>query len=371
MDAVRSRTISPSERRKLHRLKRQRSNHVNASHARIILLSSGHVANREIAHCVGCSPQWVRQIIHRFNEGGVGAIEWYPYWQNRNRPRKYFAEVVEQIAEVALSSAKALIGMTQWSISKLRDYLVNQKMVPSISLSWLRILLLRHGIRWRRTKTWKVSTDPHFWQKYRRIRRLYGRRPEGGRRICIDEFGPLNLQPRRGHCLAKKGTKDVERQRATYHRLKGVRHFLAAYDLETGRLYGQFTSRKTAKEWLTFLKFLRRRYPGTQTLHIVLDNYGTHIAVDVLQWARSHNIKFYWIPTNASWLNRIECQFTALKKFALDNSDYRTHEELEEAIKSYLAWRNRDRSIAIEAWRSHILQKCGHKNDPLSTATAA
>lgn len=371
MDTVRVRTISPSERRKLHRLKRQRSNHVNASHARIILLSSGRIGNRELARLVGYTPQWVRQIIHRFNESGIGAIEWYPYWQVRNSPRKYFAEVVEQIAEVALSSAKALIGMTQWSLSKLREYLVSQKIVPSISLNWLHTLLVRYGIRWRRTKSWKVSTDPQFWHKYRRIRRLYRQRPEGGRRICVDEFGPLNLQPRHGHCLAKKGAKHVERQRATYHRLKGVRHFLAAYDLETGRLFGQFTWRKTAKEWLAFLKFLRHRYPHTQTLHIVLDNYGTHIAADVLKWAKSHNIKFYWVPTNASWLNRIECQFTALKKFALDNSDYRTHEELEEAINSYLAWRNGRRSIAIESWRSHIRKTRGKKHTSPSKAMAA
>jgi transposase len=359
MDAVKTRTITSSERRKLHRMKRQRSNHVNSSHARVILLSSGHVANREIARFVGYTPQWVRQIIHRFNDGGVGAIEWYPCWQVRDTPRKYLAEVVEHIAKVALSSAKALIGMTQWSLSKLREYLVSQKIVAWISLSWLRALLLRHGIRWRRTKTWKVSTDPQFRQKYRRIRRLYRHRPKGGRRICVDEFGPLNLQPRRGQCLAKKGTKHVERQRATYHRLKGVRHFLAAYDLETGHLFGEFVSSKKAKEWLTFLKHLRRRYPSHEALHIVLDNYGTHIAVDTLKWAKSHNIKFYWLPTNASWLNRIECQFTALKKFALENSDFRTHEETEEAIKSYLDWRNGKRPIAMESWKSHIRKMRG------------
>ena len=371
MDTVRTRTITSSERRKLHRMKRQRSNPVNASHARVILFSSGRIANREIARLVGYTPQWVRRIIHRFNDGGVGAIEWYPYWQVRDTPRKYFAEVVKHIAKVALSSAKALIGMTQWSLSKLREYLVSQKIVSSISLHWLRELLLRQGIRWRRTKTWKVSTDPKFRQKYRRIRGLYRHRPKGGRRICVDEFGPLNLQPRRGQCLAKKGTKHVERQRATYHRLDGVRHFLAAYDLETDHLFGEFTSRKTAKEWLTFLKHLRRRYPSTQTLHIVLDNYGTHIAAETLKWAKSHKIKFYWVPTNASWLNRIECQFTALKKFALENSDYRTHEQIEESINDYLDWRNGKRPIAKESWRSHTRKMRGHTEIISMTETAA
>jgi transposase len=370
MDKVRVRTVSPSERRKLHRLKRQLTNQVNCSRARIILLSSGGVANREIAQQVDRSAQWVRQIIHRFNHGGLAAIEWYSYWQVRDTPRKFFADLVEQIAEVALSSPKALIGMNQWSLSKLREYLVSQKIVASISLEWLRTLLLRYGIRWRHTKTWKESKDPEFQSKYRRIRRLYGRRPSGGRRICVDEFGPLNLQPRGGKCLAKKGKKRVERHRATYNRNGGVRHFLAAYDMETGRLFGQFTKRKTWVEFLTFLKWLRRRYRRNETLHIVLDNYGPHLKEEVQAWAKTHNVKFYFTPTNASWLNRIESQFTALRKFALDNSDFRSHEEQQEAIESYLDWRNGRREIAIESWRSHIQERCQQEGITESLATA-
>jgi transposase len=361
MDKVHVRTIAPPERRKLHRLKRQRNNHVNVCHARVILLSSGRVANREIAQRVDRTPQWVRQIIHRFNAHGLAGIEWYPFWQTRGTPRKFLADTVEQIGEVALSSPQALIDMTQWSLSKLRDYLVSQNIITSISLDWLRTLLLRFGICWRHTKTWKESTDPQFWPKYRGIRRLYGRRPPGGRRICVDEFGPLNLQPRQGKCWAKKGRKSVERHRATYHRKQGVRHFLAAYDLENGHLMGQFTRHKTWVEFLAFLKWLRRRYRSGETLHIVLDNYGPHLKTEVRQWAKRHEVKFYFTPSNASWLNRIECQFTALKKFALENSDYRSHEELQAAIESYLAWRNGRRAIAVESWRAHIRNRCRSK----------
>ncbi len=363
MDRVRVRTVAPPERRKLHRLKRQATNQVNSSHARIVLFSSGGVANREIARLVDRTPQWVRQIIHRFNWGGVEAIEWYPYWHVDNTPHKFFADVVEQIAEVALSSAKSLIGMTQWSLSKLREYLVSQKIVAQISLDWLHTLLVRYRIRWRRTKTWKDSHDPEFRPKYRRIRRLYEHRPAGGRRICVDEFGPLNLQPRHGFCLAMKGRKHADRLRATDSRKGGVRHFLAAYDLETGRVFGQFYAQKTWREWLTFLKWLRRRYRSGETLHVVLDNFGTHLKEEVLRWVKTHHVKLYFVPTNASWLNRIESQFTALRKFALNNSDYHGHEEQQQAIESYLAWRNGRREIAIEPWRSHIREKCQHKQN--------
>jgi transposase len=353
MDKVRVRTVAPPERERLHRMKRQLSNQVNHRHARIILLSSGRVCNREIAERVGCTPQWVRVMIHRFNEGGLEAIEWYPYYQTPHGPRKFMAEIVEEIADVALSPPAKLIGMTQWSLAKLRDYLVEQQIVGHISLSWLRELLRRCSVRWRRTKTWKESTDPEFKAKYRRIRRLYKKRPQGGRRICVDEFGPLNLLPRHGQCLAGR-SKHVGRLRATYSRHGGVRHFLAAYDLESGVMFGLFTTAKTWVEFLGFLKWLRRRYRHGETLHVVLDNYGTHTKHEVLKWARAHNIRFYLTPTNASWLNRIECHFTALKKFALENSDYRTHGELRNAIARYLRWKNGDRQISIRDWtRSH------------------
>lgn len=351
MNPVRVRVVAPPERKKLHRLKRQLSNQVNSSHARIILLSAGGESNSRIAELVDRTPQWVRIIIHRFNRGGLAAIEWYPAWQTRGTPRKFLADLIEQVAEVALSSPQALIGMTQWSLSKLREYLVSQHILPWISLGWLRELLLRCGVRWRHTKSWKESTDPQFAAKYRRIRRLYNQRPAGGRRICIDEFGPLNLQPRAGRCFAKAGCKSVKRLPATYRRYSGVRHFLAAYDLETGSLFGRFYERKTAKEFLSFLKWLRRRYRREEWLHIVLDNYGTHVKKEVLVWAKKHRIRFCFTPSNASWLNRIESQFAALRKFTLDNSNYSSHHELQAAIESYLDWRNGRRSIEVEPWR--------------------
>ncbi len=103
MDKVVARRLRPWERRTLRAMRRQLCNTVNSRHARIILPSRGGRCNREIAEAVGCSPTWVRQIIHRFNGGGVQAITWYPAWCGRGRRGRFMADVVQQIAEVALS----------------------------------------------------------------------------------------------------------------------------------------------------------------------------------------------------------------------------------------------------------------------------
>ena len=127
MDKVVARKLKPWEAKKLKRMKRQLSNAVNCRHARIILLSRGGCTNQQIAEHCGCTPTWVRQIIHRFNRGGIDAITWYPYYCTRAGPRKFLSDVVEQVCEVALSPPKQLIGMSVWSLEKLRAYLWSKR----------------------------------------------------------------------------------------------------------------------------------------------------------------------------------------------------------------------------------------------------
>ncbi|GAA0667625.1 hypothetical protein GCM10009535_54390 [Streptomyces thermocarboxydovorans] len=50
---------------------------------------------------------------------------------------------------------------------------------------------------------------------------------------------------------------------------------------------------------------------------IVLDNFSPHLTTKkhtpVGDWAVANNVEFAYTPTNSSWLNRIEAQFTALR----------------------------------------------------------
>jgi transposase len=151
-------------------------------------------------------------------------------------------------------------------------------------------------------------------------------------------------------------TGHVDRLRATYSRTGGVRHMFAAYDMESDTLIGSFAAQKNWTTFLPFLKSLRRRYRHGETLHIVLDNAKYHLKAEVQQYAAMHNIRFYWTPTDASWLNRIESHLTALRKFALDNTDYRSHDEQQEATESYLRWRNGERPIDILEWETYCWQ---------------
>jgi transposase len=157
--------------------------------------------------------------------------------------------------------------------------------------------------------------------------------------ICFDAFGPLELRPHPGTGYFPKG--HPQRLPATYRRLFGVRHFLGAYDVHGDWLWGRTYRRKRHQEVLHCLKRLRRRYSPSLRLHIVLDNASAHKHRKVLSWAAANNVRLAFTPTNASWLNRIECHFTALKKFALDGASFPDHASQCQSIQLYCRECNR------------------------------
>lgn len=141
------------------------------------------------------------------------------------------------------------------------------------STGTVRQVLRCAGVRWQATKTWKASRDPEFTAKMTRILARYdqataGQVPDGGRVICVDELGPLNLQPRPGRGWFPSGRP--ARQRATYHRTGGMRHTL---DPASGQMFYRFRDRNRWQEFAVFLRQIRARFP-TERLHVICDNFS-------------------------------------------------------------------------------------------------
>ena len=74
---------------------------------------------------------------------------------------------------------------------------------------------------------------------------------------------------------------------------------------------------------------------------MLCDTYGPHTTAEVTAWCAANAIEIVLTPTNASWLNWIEAEFTALRYFTLDGSDYPSHAAQEATIAGYIRWRNK------------------------------
>ena len=93
---------------------------------------------------------------------------------------------------------------------------------------------------------------------------------------------------------------------------------------------------------LAFIKTIRQRYPPGQRIYLVLDNPSTHTTPEILEWCRHNNITLVFTATKASWMNRIECHFTAAHYFVIKNSDPPNHKHVARRMQEYLRWRRKN-----------------------------
>ncbi|MEU4506623.1 IS630 family transposase [Streptomyces sp. NPDC024089] len=357
-ERVRVREIEDDEGRRLLRIiRRGTGSVVTWRRAQMVLLSAQGMPTAKIAEVTFTSPDRVRDVIHDFNTDGFEAL--YPKYKG-GRPKTFTLPERREIKKIAKSKpAEHDLPFSAWSLAKLADFLVAEGVVDDISHEGLRVLLRQEGISFQRVKAWKTSRDPDYAAKKARVEHLYAIAdgeviPEEGEPeviFCMDEFGPLNLQPHPGKQWAARGgrSKDPDREprprrRATYTRPHGVRHLFAAYDLAKDQLYGHIKKTKNRSKFLEFCRYLRSLHPADVRIAIVCDNYSPHLTTKKCQrvgtWAEANNVEIAYTPTNSSWLNRIEAQFTALRYFALDGTDHDSHKEQGSMIRRYIIWRN-------------------------------
>ena len=358
MQPIRVREITNDEGNRLLRIVRRGDGSVVTwRRAQIVLWSAQGMSVPQIAPLAFTSEDRAREVIHNFNDDGFESL--YPKYSG-GRPPTFTLPQRRAIKKIALSRPTDLgRPFSTWSLTKLADYLVREGVVDDISHEGLRALLREEGVTFQAVKTWKESNDPDYETKKNRILELYGIADgtvAAGPRdptvvFCMDEFGPLNLQPHPGKHWAAVGGKHKDpdraprpRRRATYTRPNGVRHLMAGYDLSRDRLYGHIVKRKDRTAFLAFCRYLRSMYPPDVRIAIVLDNFSPHRSTKTNQrvgdWAEANNVELAYTPHYSSWLNRIEAQFTALRRFALDNTDHPTHRAQASLIRRYIAWRN-------------------------------
>jgi transposase len=234
-ERLRVREIDDDEGARLLRIiRRGTGSVVTWRRAQMVLLSAQGMDAPAIARVAFTSEDRVRDVIRNFNADGFASL--YPKYKG-GRPPKFTLAQRREVKKIAKSRpAEHDLPFSAWSLSKLGEFLVAEGVVDDISHEGLRVLLREEGVSFQRLKTWKASKDPEYEVKKARVEHLYAIAdreviPEAGEPqviFCVDEFGPLNLQPRPGRQWAAVSGKGKEpgraprrRMRATYHRTAG------------------------------------------------------------------------------------------------------------------------------------------------------
>ena len=154
------RQVSMAEGQRLQRISRTAKDPVKLRRAIVVLMSAQGQPAPDIAHLLKVSEDYVRDVIHAFNERGFDALD--PKWSG-GAPRRIDEQTRDWICVIARCDPRFLgKPFSCWSLAKLRDYLIDAGYVTTISVETLRRILHDGGVSWQATKTWKASTDPDF-----------------------------------------------------------------------------------------------------------------------------------------------------------------------------------------------------------------
>jgi transposase len=220
------------------------------------------------------------------------------------------------------------------------------------------------------TKTFRLSNDPKFEDKFWDVIGLYLDPPVNALVLCCDEKSQCQALERTqlGQPLAPKHPRTVTPDFARH----GTVTLFAALSVLEGTLISRTETSHTHVEWLRFLKQIDREAPKHLELHLIAVNYATHKHPKVKAWLERHaRSKMHFTPTSSSWLNLVERFFADLTEDVIRSGSSASVNELVRDINAYLAERDADpKPYTWKAEGAAILAKIKRARAALDTAEA-
>lgn len=350
--------LEPAELQEL--TKRTRSSTVSVrdrQRAQIILLAAqGHMQGA-IGKTVGVTRVTVNHWCRRFIKSRLAGLSDAP---GRGRKSALPVAAIQKVIETA---GKPPTTRARWSCRSMAQ-------AAGVSPASVQRLWAANDIKPHLSRTFKLSNDAHFEEKFWDVIGLYLNPPEKAIVLCCDEKSQCQALERTqpglplgiGH--VKTATHDYIRH--------GTLTLFAALNYLEGKLITTIAEQHRHQEWLAFLKKIDRETPKDLAIHLIADNYATHKHAAVKAWLAKHpRFHMHFTPTSSSWLNLVERFFRDVTDCIRDCS-FASVRELAETIMVFLADRNQNPKRYV--WRAKgedILRKIQQARQTLAQQAVA
>jgi transposase len=295
--------------------------------ARIILLRSEGKKEDEVALALSTSRPTVSLWVKRYRREGLAGLHDAP---GRGRKPSLPQDKVARVITGATQSPPA--GRSRWSVRSMAKE-------AGLPKSTVHNLWHKNDIKPHLTRTFKLSNDPRFEEKFWDVIGLYLNPPEKALVLCCDEKSQCQALERTQPGLPL-GIGHIRTRTHDYIRHGTVTLFAALSYLE-GKVISRTEEKHTHVEWLRFLKQIHRETPKELEVHIIADNYATHKHPKVRQWLAAHSrFHMHFTPTGSSWMNLVERFFRDISEDCIREGSFQSVSELVLSINAYLAHRN-------------------------------
>ena len=257
--------MSDGQREVLERLAKSSAvPHREVTRAKALLLAADGMASTAIAARLGVSPSSVAGWRSRFAEEGMARFGQVA--KGRGRKPSIPPGKVDEIVRLTLHGKPE--GQTHWSLRTMAEQ-------AGVSKDTVRRIWVARGLKPHLVKTFKLSNDAKFEQKLIDVVGLYLAPPDNAVVLCMDEKSSVQALDRTQPSLPMKrgraGTMTHDYKR------NGTTTLFAALNVLTGVVIGQCLPRHRHEEFLKSLRTIDRQVPKGLAVHLILDNYATHV----------------------------------------------------------------------------------------------
>lgn len=294
--------------------------------AKIILLRAEGVKQEDVAERLGVNQNLVSRWTRRFIKHGLEGLNDLP---GRGRKSTLSTETMNKIISEVVRPPP---GRSRWSVRTMATE-------AGVSPKTVHRLWKQNDLKPHLTRTFKISKDPRFEEKFWDVIGLYLHPPDNALVLCCDEKSQCQALERTQPGLPL-GVGHIRTRTHDYKRHGTITLFAALSYLE-GKIISRTEKRHTHVEWLRFLKQINRETPQELDIHLIIDNYCTHKHEKVKTWLGKHpRFHVHFTPTSSSWMNLIERFFADITSDVVREGSFTSIRQLVNAIEQYLADRN-------------------------------
>ncbi len=308
--------------------------------ARIIQMAANHYENIQIASKLGISHPTVQLWRDRFLSFRLQGLE-------KDAPRpgrmpKVSHKKVMAIVNATLHTTPP--DATHWSTRTMAK-------TQGVGHATVQRIWKQYNLKPPLVETFKLSRDKKFLEKLYDVVGLYLNPPDKSIVFCVDEKSQIQALERTQPLLplrpgiAARQTHDYQRH--------GTTTLFAALNMLDGKVIGDCLPRHRHQEFIRFLQLIDTKTPLDLSLHLIVDNYGTHKHPKVQKWLKRHpRFLMHFIPTSSSWVNMVERWFAEISRKRIRRGSFKNVKELISTIKQYIESHNQNPKIFV--WTASV-----------------